>query len=118
MSVSTFAVYPPPSPGLPYLGAMPEHWNLPRQDGLTAQVPAGAVVAAIRQFNIFTNATPTGWRHIGQSAFRHFRPEATDPFACRPGDEVNLVPVSREELADIRASDRAADGGAICESIL
>lgn len=105
------------APGLPYLGAMPEHWNLPRQEGLTAQVPAGSVVTAIRQFNIFTNATPTGWRHIGQSAFRNFRPEAADPFALRPGDEVIFEPIGAGELADIRAGDRAGEGGARCEAM-
>ncbi|VDC28661.1 5-oxoprolinase subunit B family protein [Pseudogemmobacter humi] len=105
------------APGLPYLGTMPDHWNMPRQDGLTAQVPAGSVVTAIRQFNIFTNATPTGWRLIGQSAFRNFRPELADPFAFRPGDEVSFVPIGAGELADIRAGDRAAAGGALCEAI-
>jgi inhibitor of KinA len=105
------------APGMPYLGTLPERWDLPRQEALSDQVPAGAVVAAIRQLTIFTNATPTGWRHLGQSAFRTFRAEDASPFALRPGDEVQLVPVSSDRIAALRASGGPGNGGAECEAL-
>lgn len=99
------------APGQPYLGTLPPQWDLPRQAALTPQVPPGAIVVAIRQLVLFANASPTGWRWVGQTGFRVFRPEAEKPFALRPGDLVQLVPVSEQE---VRAA--AGNGGATCEA--
>lgn len=100
------------APGQPYLGELDPIWNIPRQQGLTKSVPAGALVVAIRQLVVFTNATPTGWRHIGQTAFRTFRQEADHPFALRPGDELVFPQVSPAELAKIHRTDTTGNGGA------
>ena len=100
------------APGQPYLGELPRHWDLPRQDTLTARVPAGALVVAIRQLVLFSFASPTGWRHIAQTAFRNFRPQGDTPFVLHPGDELRFVPVSPETLANIRARDQSGNGGA------
>ena len=102
------------APGQPYLGQLPEAWNIPRLPQLT-QAPAGAVIVAIRQLVLFTNASPTGWQHVGQTAFRNFRPEAERPFALAPGDEISFRPVHETELAGIRADDATGDGGAVAE---
>jgi KipI family sensor histidine kinase inhibitor len=103
------------APGQPYMGELSETWNIPRQQGLTKSVPACALVIAIRQLIVFTNATPTGWRHIGQTAFRTFRPEAAAPFALSPGDELIFPAVSRSSLQGIIASDNSGNGGADTE---
>ena len=83
------------APGQPYTGMLPQNWNIPRQQGLTKSVPPGALVVAIRQLIIFTNAAPTGWRHIGQTAFETFQPETTRPFPLSPGDELTFPAISR-----------------------
>ncbi len=103
------------APGQPYLGPLPEHWDIPRQTGLTPQVPAGALVVAVRQFVLFANASPTGWRHVGQTGFRCFTPETADPFALRPGDEMLFRPVGREAFENMRQSDPLGQGGARAE---
>jgi inhibitor of KinA len=100
------------APGQPYLGELPEPWAIPRQAGLTAEVPEGAVTVAVRQVVLFANPSPTGWRWVGRTAFRCFRPEAADPFPLRPGDEALFEAVSPEAMARIRAED-AAGGGAV-----
>ncbi len=100
------------APGQPYTGQLDEAWDIPRQTALTPRVPEGALVVAIRQLIIFAAPSQTGWRHIGQTAFRCFRPEAADPFALRPGDEMSLRAVSPAELERIRAEDRSGAGGA------
>lgn len=100
------------APGQPYTGELPAHWNIPRQKALTKSVPGGALVVAIRQLIVFTNATPTGWRHVGQTAFRTFRPDAPDPFALTPGDELCFPSVSVDEFASIREADTSGNGGA------
>lgn len=105
------------APGQPYMGELSETWNIPRQQALTKSVPAGALVVAIRQLIIFTNASPTGWRHIGQTAFRTFRPDASKPFALSPGDELVFPSVTQAELAQIRAKDDSGNGGASSEAL-
>jgi KipI family sensor histidine kinase inhibitor len=103
------------APGQPYLGELADVWNIPRQKALTKSVPAGALVIAIKQLVVFTGPTPTGWRHIGQTAFENFRPNAEKPFALNPGDELIFPAVSAAELAAIRARDTSGNGGATRE---
>lgn len=86
------------APGQPYMGQLPPHWDVPRMTALNPQVPGGALVVAIRQLIIFAGPAPTGWRHIGQTAFRCFRPEAEDPITLRPGDEVTFREVTPDAL--------------------
>ena len=102
------------APGMPYLGELPEAWNIPRQTNLTDQVPAGGLCVAIRQLVLFPVATPTGWRHIGQTALQLFRPDAEGPFLLRPGDEVIFHVVSTETLSNM-ADDPL--GGAMREAL-
>ena len=103
------------APGQPYLGELPKEWDIPRQTDLTDRVPIGALTVAIRQLVLFSVSTPTGWRHIGQTAFRPFRPESDAPFVLRPGDEVLFEAVDRETHA--RLLDAGPDGGAVSEAI-
>lgn len=103
------------APGQPYMGLLPETWDIPRQSDLTPRVPAGALVVAIRQFVLFTAAMPTGWRHVGQTAFRTFDPDRETPIAFRPGDEVRFAPIDPAELARLEATDSL--GGAESEPI-
>lgn len=102
------------APGQPYLGELDEEWDIPRQRTLTDRVPEGALTVAIRQLVLFAVSAPTGWRHVGQTAFRPFRPEAEDPFVLRPGDEVLFEQMDREKLSAMRDDP---DGGAIAAEI-
>ena len=102
------------APGQPYLGQLPPEWDLPRQTGLTPQVPEGALAVAIRQMVLFSVSTPTGWRHVGQTALPLFRPDQPEPFTLRPGDDVQFVAVTREEFENIRRND--ALGGATSQA--
>ncbi|WP_420324506.1 5-oxoprolinase subunit B family protein [Mameliella sp.] len=102
------------APGQPYLGTLPEAWDIPRQSGLTPRVPKGALVVAIRQFVLFSVSAPTGWRQVGRTAAPLFRPESQTPFLLRPGDEVVFDAVPAE------AWDRLSDdpmGGVTVEPL-
>ncbi|MEX0370278.1 MAG: allophanate hydrolase subunit 1 [Tateyamaria sp.] len=103
------------APGQPYLGTLGEAWNIPRQKELTPNVPTGALVAAVRQICLFAKDTPTGWRHVGQSAFACFRPASTTPFPLSPGDEVQFADISAAELSRIEATVTDGSGGATRE---
>ena len=102
------------APGQPYLGPLAPEFNIPRLKELTPMVPEGALVLAISQFVLFSGPTPTGWRHVGQTAFRCFRPEDSQAFALNPGDEMLFHAVSRDELESLRA---AGTDGAECQEI-
>jgi inhibitor of KinA len=103
------------APGQPYMGELSETWNIPRQQGLTKSVPAGALIVAIKQLIIFTNASPTGWRHIGQTAFKTFRPDGTHPFPLSPGDELIFPSITRSAYDKILSTDTTGQGGAEAE---
>ncbi len=105
------------APGQPYMGQLPEAWNIARMKTLNPQVPGGALVAAIRQLIIFAGPAPTGWRHIGQTAFQCFRPQAQHPVALTPGDEVTFRIITDAELDHIRDTDKTGNGGATCEAL-
>ncbi|MDJ0993854.1 MAG: allophanate hydrolase subunit 1 [Dinoroseobacter sp.] len=102
------------APGMPYLGELPENWDIPRQSKLTAEVPQGGLCVAIRQLVLFPNRTPTGWRHIAQTRVRLFQPDADMPFLLKPGDEVIFDPVSTAELAALADNPK---GGAVQEAL-
>lgn len=103
------------APGQPYLGELPPQWDIPRQTRLTDRVPVGALCVAIRQMVLFTVSTPTGWRHVGQTAFRAFRPDSDQPFVLRAGDEVLFIPAPAESYPSLCES--GPDGGATVEPI-
>jgi len=103
------------APGQPYLGTLGTAWDIPRQVGLSPNIPAGALVAAVRQICLFTKDTPTGWRHVGQSAFQCFRPRSDIPFPLSPGDEVQFTSITLQELASIEAHNADGNGAALRE---
>ncbi len=105
------------APGLPYMGLMPPEWDIPRLTEITPNVPKGALVAAVRQLIIFTNATPTGWRHIGQTAFEGFDPGRDPATLLRAGDEVRFATISPSELAALEADNADGRGGARVEAL-
>lgn len=105
------------APGQPYLGSLAAHWNIPRQTGLTGQVPAGAITVAIRQIVLFANPSPTGWRQVGRCNFPLYRPETDRPFTLNPGDEVAFYAVGSAELAELAAQDATGYGGATWDAL-
>jgi KipI family sensor histidine kinase inhibitor len=103
------------APGQPYLGELDAAWDIPRQKELTPRVPEAALTVAIRQLVLFSVSTPTGWRHVGQTGFRLFRPDSDTPFVLRPGDEALFDAVTPERLDALRRD--GPNGGATAESI-
>lgn len=99
------------APGQPYLGFLPEHWDIPRQSDVTPQVPRGAVVVAVRQVIPFANAAPTGWRQVGRTSFRCYDAAQEVALPLSAGDEVGFLPVSAQELAS--AVDRPFGGAEV-----
>ncbi|MGI3170919.1 5-oxoprolinase subunit B family protein [Pseudooceanicola sp. C21-150M6] len=101
------------APGQPYLGPLPERWNLPRMTELNPMVPRGALAVAVRQIVLFANKSPTGWRQVARCAFQVFQPQAETPAPLCAGDEVRLIRASDEEMDRLLNSGDVM-GGARC----
>ncbi len=86
------------SPGLAYLGQLPENWQFPRNTEINPKVPVGAILVAVQQTVLPGTDIPTGWRQIGQTPFRSFNPDAKVPFLLSPGDEVQFESVKEAEF--------------------
>ena len=102
------------APGQPYLGELPQAWDIPRQSQLSKPVAQGALVVAIRQLVLFGVSAPTGWQHVGQRAITLFQPGADEPVLLRPGDEVQFIATDAASLENMR---RDPNGGATFERI-
>lgn len=86
------------SPGFPYLGIVPEPLAMPRLATPRTSVPAGSVGIAGSQTGIYPSATPGGWRLIGRTPIRLYRPADAKPFLLSPGDLVRFEPIGPEEF--------------------
>ncbi len=86
------------SPGFSYMGQVPETIATPRLASPRPRVPAGSVALAARQTGVYPQSTPGGWRILGRTGLTLFDP-GRDP-ACffQPGDRVQFVPVSAQDM--------------------
>ncbi|MGH7460918.1 MAG: 5-oxoprolinase subunit PxpB [Longimicrobiales bacterium] len=81
------------SPGFPYMAGLPEEIAMPRRNSPRLAVPAGSVGIGGRQTGIYPMETPGGWRIIGRTDLRLFRPESDPPTLFQLGDRVRFVPL-------------------------
>lgn len=80
-------------PGFPYLGGMPRELAVPRKDTPRVSVPEGSIAVGGGQTGVYPLAVPGGWRLIGRTPVKLFRPEAEEPCLLRAGDRIRFVPV-------------------------
>ncbi|MFT5006029.1 MAG: inhibitor of KinA [Paracoccaceae bacterium] len=93
------------SPGLAYLGQLPEIWQFPRRTTINPKVPAGGILVAVRQTVLPATDIPTGWWQIGQTPFRSFDLTGKQPFLLSPGDEVRFEVVTQAKYATFDMDD-------------
>jgi len=86
------------APGFAYLGFVPEQINTPRLASPRRQVVAGSVGIADRQTAVYPAASPGGWNIIGNCPVPLFDLTATPIMPVAVGDEVQFVPVERNEF--------------------
>lgn len=105
------------SPGMPYLGRLPEMFDIPRKTELNPHVPAGGLALALRQLVLFPVGTQTGWRWIGRAAIDVFGQQAEQPFPLTAGDEILFQPVTASAFEDAWAGVEAGRMVASCEAL-
>jgi inhibitor of KinA len=84
-------------PGFAYLGSVDPRIAAPRLATPRARVARGSVGIAGLQTGIYPADTPGGWQIIGRSPVWPFDLSRPMPFLFEPGDQVQFVPIDREE---------------------
>ncbi len=87
-------------PGFPYLGGMEPSIAAPRMETPRPLVRAGSVGIAGGQTGIYPLDSPGGWRIIGWTPVKLFDINRAQPALLKPGDLVQLIPVSAKEAND------------------
>lgn len=90
------------APGCCYLGMLPEAWEIPRLKVIKSEVPAGAILVAVRQTVMASAAMPTGWRCIGRTPLNNFDAQNIPPVIVKHGDTVQYQPVSEREFEKLQ----------------
>jgi KipI family sensor histidine kinase inhibitor len=88
-------------PGFAYLGEVAEELATPRLATPRRSVPTGSVGIAGRQSGVYPLATPGGWRLLGRTPVKMFRPDRAEMSLLAIGDHVRFVPISREQFAKL-----------------
>lgn len=92
------------TPGLPYMGGMPERIFIPRLDTPRTKVPAGSVAIGGQQCCIYPVESPGGFWILGRTPVRLYDPDAEEPILLTPGDRVGFRPIDRAEYDRIAAA--------------
>jgi inhibitor of KinA len=81
-------------PGFAYLGGLPQVLATPRLPVPRRHVEPGSVGIAGTQTGVYPFATPGGWRLIGRTPLRLFRPDRAEMSLLSMGDRVKFRPIA------------------------
>jgi KipI family sensor histidine kinase inhibitor len=88
-------------PGFAYLGEIAEELATPRLSTPRRSVPPGSVGIAGSQTGVYPIATPGGWRLLGRTPVKMFRPDRAEMSLLAIGDRVRFVAISREQFTKL-----------------
>lgn len=89
-------------PGFPYLGGMPDEIAVPRLEQPRFSVLPGSIGIGGSQTGIYPADVPSGWRIIGATPIRLYKPEKEEPFLLSAGNYIKFVPIDQEEYLKIK----------------
>ena len=85
-------------PGFPYLEGLDAALHTPRRASPRTAVPAGSVGIGGGSTGIYPCTSPGGWHLIGRTPRALFAPTRQQPALLQPGDRVQFVPITPEQL--------------------
>ena len=88
-------------PGFPYLGLLPEIFDLPRRVEPRVHVPPRSISVAARQTTIYTIDSPGGWHVIGQIPISILNTSQLPPVDMDLGDQIKLNSIDQREFETI-----------------
>jgi len=89
------------APGFAYLGEVPDALLTPRLATPRRRVPPGSVGIAGNQTGVYPFATPGGWRLVGRTPTKMFRPDREGLSLLSIGDHIRFKPISAAEFASL-----------------
>ena len=89
------------TPGFAYLGGLSPKIHAPRLDSPREVVPAGSIGIANDQTGIYPISSAGGWRLIGRTPLKLFRPQDKSPFVYEAGDSIRFRSISPEEYESL-----------------
>jgi 5-oxoprolinase (ATP-hydrolysing) subunit B len=104
------------SPGLAYLGGLPERLHTPRRASPRLRVPASSVAIGGIQAAVFSVEIPSGWHLLGRTPERMFNLRRAEPFLLGAGDRVRFRPISPTAYDHLAALAERGDVVAECEN--
>ncbi|KPK05883.1 MAG: allophanate hydrolase [Betaproteobacteria bacterium SG8_39] len=104
------------SPGLAYLGGLPERLHTPRRTSPRLRVPASSVSIGGIQAAVFSVEIPSGWHLLGRTPERMFDLRRAQPFLLGAGDRVRFRPISPAEYDRLAALAERGEVVAECEA--
>jgi inhibitor of KinA len=84
-------------PGFPYMGILPEGWQIPRKQTPALKIPAGSVALAGQQTGIYPAEVPGGWQVIGRTPLKIFDVLREPSCLVKAGDQVKFESISLNE---------------------
>ena len=109
-SATTFHVYMMGFlPGLPYLGGLPNEFDLPRRENPRIKVPRGSIAVAMAMTVIYPLESPGGWHILARTPVPLWDMGREPPALLAAGDKVSFQPVSLAEYETLLAQAGAGE---------
>lgn len=104
------------SPGLAYLGGLPDRLHTPRRTSPRLRVPASSVAIGGIQAAVFSVEIPSGWHLLGRTPERLFNLRRAQPFLLGAGDRVLFRPITHAEYDRLAVLTERGEIVAHCEA--
>src|SRR3954454_16917252 len=88
------------SPGFPDIGGMSKKIAAPRKKSRRLKIPERSVGIAGGETGSYPIETPGGWRIIGRTLLKLFRPLEDSPSLLKAGDKIKFKSTSYQEYIE------------------
>ena len=96
-------------PGFPYIGLLPEIFDLPRRIEPRVYIPPRSISVAARQTTIYTINSPGGWHLIGRTPVDFYDADRAEPILVCAGDRIKFKSIPSSEFTEVEADIKAGN---------
>jgi KipI family sensor histidine kinase inhibitor len=96
-------------PGFPYIGLLPEIFDLPRRIEPRVYIPPRSISVAARQTTIYTINSPGGWHLIGRTPVDFYDADRDEPILVCAGDRIKFKSIPSSEFTEVEADIKAGN---------
>ena len=96
-------------PGFPYIGLLPEIFDLPRRIEPRVYIPPRSISVAARQTTIYTINSPGGWHLRGRTPVDFYHADRDEPILVCAGDRIKFKSIPSSEFTEVEADIKAGN---------